>query len=69
MLSYGPDRDWLKNLKAAGNGRMRHYGKTIGVADPQVVTTAEAAQHVTKWWRPIIATVPFEQAVLLTKTG
>jgi deazaflavin-dependent oxidoreductase (nitroreductase family) len=67
MLSYSPDRDWLKNQKAAGNAGMRRYGKTIGVADPQVVTTAEAAQHVSKRWRPIIARVPFEQAVLLTK--
>jgi deazaflavin-dependent oxidoreductase (nitroreductase family) len=69
MLTYGPDRDWLKNLTAAGNARMRRYGKTIGVADPRVVTRAEAAQHVSKGWRPIIARVPFEQAVLLTKSG
>jgi hypothetical protein len=48
---------------------MRRHGKTIGVADPRVVSRAEAAQHVIKGWRPIIARVPFEQAVLLTKTG
>jgi deazaflavin-dependent oxidoreductase (nitroreductase family) len=69
LLTYGPDRDWLKNLKAAGKGRMRRYGKTIGVADPRVVTRAEAARQVSKGWRPIIARVPFEQAVLLTKAG
>jgi hypothetical protein len=69
LLTYGPDRDWLKNLKAARNARMRRYGKTIGVTDPRVVTRAEAAQHVSTGWRPIIARVPFEQAVLLTKTG
>ncbi|HTZ15299.1 MAG TPA: nitroreductase family deazaflavin-dependent oxidoreductase [Mycobacterium sp.] len=69
MLSYGPDRDWLKNLTAAGSGRMRRHGRTIGVADPRVVSRADAAQHVSRGWRPIIARVPFEQAVLLTKTG
>ena len=69
MLSYGPDRDRPKNLTTAGNARMRRYGKTIGVADPRVVSRAEAAQHVSKGWRPIIARVPFEQAVLLTKNG
>jgi deazaflavin-dependent oxidoreductase (nitroreductase family) len=63
------DRTWLKNLAATGNGRMRRYGKTIGVADPRIVTRAEAAQHVTKGWRPIIARVPFDQAVLLTRSG
>jgi deazaflavin-dependent oxidoreductase (nitroreductase family) len=27
MLTYGPDRDWLKNLTAVGNGRMQRYGQ------------------------------------------
>jgi deazaflavin-dependent oxidoreductase (nitroreductase family) len=69
MLTYGPNRDWLKNITAAGGGRMRRYGKTFGVADPQVVSKAEAATHVTRGSRPIFARLPFEQAILLTKTG
>ncbi len=32
FLSYGPNRDWLKNITAAGGGRMQRYGKTFGVA-------------------------------------
>ena len=69
VLSYGPNRDWLKNITAAGGGRMRRHGKTFGVGDPWVVSKAEAAAHVTRTWRPIFARAPFEQAVLLTKTG
>jgi deazaflavin-dependent oxidoreductase (nitroreductase family) len=69
LLTYGPDRDWLKNLVAAGGGRMQHYGKTFGLTDPQVVSKAEAAPHVTRGWRPIFARLPFEEAVLLTKTA
>jgi deazaflavin-dependent oxidoreductase (nitroreductase family) len=69
VLTYGPDRDWLKNLTAAGGGRMRRNGKDFGIADPKVVTTAEAAAHVAPGVRPIVARLPFEQAVLLTKTG
>ncbi|WP_102144151.1 nitroreductase family deazaflavin-dependent oxidoreductase [Mycobacterium hubeiense] len=65
MLTYGPDRDWLKNLKAAGGGRMRRYGKTIELTDPRVVSKAEAAQSVKGRWGPIFARLPFEQAVLL----
>jgi len=68
LLSYGPDRDWLKNLDAAGAGRMRRNGKTFGIADPRVVSRAEAAQHVTRG-RQIFARIPFEEAVLFTKTG
>jgi deazaflavin-dependent oxidoreductase (nitroreductase family) len=69
LLTYGPDRDWLKNLIAAGGGRMERYGKTFGLTDPHVVGKAEAAPYVARGWRPIFARLPFEQAVLLTKTG
>jgi len=68
LLTYGPDRDWLKNLTAAGGGQMRRYGKTFGITDPQVVTKAEAATHVTRGPR-IFARLPFEQAVLFTRTS
>jgi deazaflavin-dependent oxidoreductase (nitroreductase family) len=68
MLTYGPDRDWLKNLTAAGGGRMRRNSKTFGISDPKVVSKAEAAAYVTGRARPIFARLPFEQAVLLTKT-
>src|ERR1700751_5615154 len=54
VLTYGPDRHWLKNLTAAGGGRMRRNGKSFGVIDPKVVTTAEAAAHVTRGARPIL---------------
>jgi deazaflavin-dependent oxidoreductase (nitroreductase family) len=67
LLTYGPNRDWLKNLTAAGGGRLRRYGKTFAVTAPRVVSKAEAAPDVTAGWRPIFARLPFEQAVLLTK--
>jgi len=69
VLTYGPDRDWLKNLAAAGGGRMRHNGQTFGIADPHVVTKAEAAAHVTPRVRRVFARLPFEQVVLLTRTS
>jgi hypothetical protein len=47
---------------------MRRNGKSFSISDPQVVTKAEAAPHVTPGGRPIFARLPFEQAVLLTKT-
>jgi deazaflavin-dependent oxidoreductase (nitroreductase family) len=68
LLSYGPDRDWLKNLKAAGGGKMRRSGKTFSIADPRVLSREEAAQHVTRG-RRIFARIPFEQAVLFTRTS
>jgi len=69
VLTYGPNRDWLKNLTAAGGGRMRHNGKTFGVADPRVVSKDEAATHVISRVQRVFARLPFEQAVLLTRTS
>ncbi len=69
LLTYGPERDWLKNLNAAGEGRLQRKGTTFGVSQPHTVTKAEAAQYVIGVWRPIFARLPFEQAVLLTKTS
>lgn len=67
LLTYGPNRDWLKNIAAAGGGRMKRYGKTFELRDPRVMTKAEAAPSVTGLWRPLFARLPFEQAVLLKR--
>jgi deazaflavin-dependent oxidoreductase (nitroreductase family) len=69
LLTYGPNRDWLKNITAAGGGRIRRHGKTFNVSNPQVVPRAEAATHVVRAWRPIFARLPFEQAVLLKRAA
>lgn len=67
MLTYGPNRDWLKNITAAGGGRMRRHGRTFAVSDPRMVTKAEAATHVRGRSRALFARLPFENAVLLTR--
>jgi deazaflavin-dependent oxidoreductase (nitroreductase family) len=67
LLTYGPNRDWLKNLTAAGKGRMRRHGKTFTVTDPRVMTKEEAAPSVKGLWRPIFSMLPFEKALLLRR--
>ncbi len=67
LLTYGPNRDWLKNLTAAGGGRLQRYGKTFAVTNPRVVSKAEAAPHVKGLWRPIFSVLPFENALLLQR--
>ena len=69
LLTYGPDRDWLKNLTAAGGGQMRRYGKTFTVTDPQVMPKAAAAPSVKAGWRPIFTRLPFEYALLLKRVA
>jgi deazaflavin-dependent oxidoreductase (nitroreductase family) len=68
LLTYGPNRDWLKNITAANGGRMRRYGRTFAVTDPRVTSKAEAAGSVTGLWRPNFARLPFDQAVLLRRS-
>jgi len=66
LLTYGPDRDWVKNLNAAGGGRLRRHGRTVPVRDPRVVTRDQAAVHVTGFGRRVFPKLPFENALLLT---
>ncbi len=67
LLTYGPDRDWLKNVTAAGGGTMRRYGKSFRVTNPTVMSKAEAAQSVTGLMRPVFPLLPFESAVLFLR--
>src|SRR5690348_1163368 len=55
LLTYGPDRDWLKNLTAAGGGTLRRHGRSFPVTNPRVMSKAEAAPSVTGWMRPLFA--------------
>lgn len=65
LLTYGPDRDWLKNLTAAGHATMHRHGRAVEVRDPQVTTKAEAAAQITGPARAVFGRLPFENAVLL----
>lgn len=68
LLTYGPDRDWLKNITAAGGGRLERHGKTVAFSNPRVVSKAEAATHVTGAARRVFPRLPFDSgAVLLTR--
>jgi deazaflavin-dependent oxidoreductase (nitroreductase family) len=69
LLTFGPDRDWLKNIAAAGRCRIQRLGKTVDLTDPRVVPKAEAAARVTGFWRAVFPRLPFESAVLLTRAN
>lgn len=67
LLTYGPDRDWLKNITAAGGARMKRRGRTFAVTDPRVVSKAEAAPYVRGLGSGLFPRLPFENAVLLRR--
>ena len=67
LLTYGPDRVWLKNITAAGGGRMKRYGLSFEVADPRVVTKSEAAEHVTGLAGMVFPRLPFDNGAVLLR--
>ncbi|MBV8928691.1 MAG: nitroreductase family deazaflavin-dependent oxidoreductase [Mycobacteriaceae bacterium] len=67
LLTYGPNRDWVKNLNSANGGQIKRYGRTVTYKNPRIVPKAQAAQSVKGRWRPLFSLLPFEPALLLTR--
>lgn len=47
LIGYGLESDWLRNILAGGATAMRKHGKTVAVAEPRLMSKAEAASLVT----------------------
>jgi len=69
LIGYGPETDWLKNVLAGGPTVLHKRGKAIALANPQIVSKAEAAPLVTPAPRLLYRLFPYNEAALvLTKT-
>jgi deazaflavin-dependent oxidoreductase (nitroreductase family) len=69
LLPYGENRDWVKNLTAAGGGRVTMNGRTFEVTDPRIVPTGEAVALLRAPWRRLLAAARVPSALLLTRAG
>jgi len=67
LLPYGEDRDWVRNLIAAGGGRAVMAGRTFPVTNPRIVPTADAAALMDSPWRQIATATKVSSALLLTR--
>jgi deazaflavin-dependent oxidoreductase (nitroreductase family) len=67
LLPYGEGRDWVKNLQAAGGGRIILGGKTFDVTAPRIVPTSEVVPLLTPPWRAAVARLRTPSALLLTR--
>ena len=66
LLPYGPEEtEWLKNVSAAGEATLEHYGRAKRVSHPRVLPRLEAAPEVAARWRFIFVRAPFAHALLL----
>jgi deazaflavin-dependent oxidoreductase (nitroreductase family) len=69
LIGYGPETDWLKNVLAGGPTVLHKRGKAIALANPQIVSKAEAAPLITPAPRLFYRLFPYNEAALvLTKT-
>lgn len=70
LIGYGPETDWLKNVLAGGPTVLHKLGKAIALANPQIVSKAEAAPLVTPVPRLFYRLFPYNEATLvLTKAA
>jgi deazaflavin-dependent oxidoreductase (nitroreductase family) len=54
VLSYGPDTDWLRNVRAAGSAELVANGQTYRVTAERVVGRAEALPDVPREQVPFV---------------
>lgn len=69
LLPYGTDTDWVRNLQAAGTGRVQIDGRSLIVDNPRVVPLGAALRVLKGPWRQVLRFVPVDSALLLTRSN
>ncbi|KRD09487.1 peptidase [Mycobacterium sp. Root265] len=70
LIGYGPQTDWVKNVLAGGSTVLRKRGRAVPLANPRVMSKAEAAALVLPRSRLLYQAFPYnEAALLLTNAG
>jgi deazaflavin-dependent oxidoreductase (nitroreductase family) len=57
-LPYGPERDWVRNVLAAGRCTLQRGGRRFELADPRLLDAAGAAPLLPAALRPALRLVP-----------
>ena len=57
-LPYGQQRDWVRNVLAAGRGTLLRSGRRFELADPRLLDAAAAAPLLPAALRPLLRVVP-----------
>lgn len=68
-LTYGANVDWLKNLRAAGGGRLHHRGSLLTVGPPRALSTATGMARMPQGVRQILSLVRSHDFVELDVVG
>lgn len=54
-LTYGPDRDWVRNIESAGQCRIEQGGRTRDFASPTILGREEGLALMPFWIRPVVS--------------
>ncbi len=57
-LPYGQQRDWVRNVLAAGRGTLLRSGRRFELAEPRLLDAAAAAPLLPAALRPLLRVVP-----------
>lgn len=57
-LPYGQQRDWVRNVLAAGRGTLLRSGRRFELAEPRLLDAAAAAPLLPAALRPLLRMVP-----------
>jgi deazaflavin-dependent oxidoreductase (nitroreductase family) len=57
-LPYGPERDWVRNVLAAGRCTIQRGGRRFELADPRLLDAAGAAPLLPAALRPVLRLLP-----------
>ena len=66
-LPYGPERDWVRNVLAAGGCTIVRGGRRFELTDPRMLDTAGAAPLLPAALRPALRVIPGIRFVRLTR--
>ncbi|GAA4297657.1 hypothetical protein GCM10023161_49930 [Mycobacterium paraffinicum] len=70
LIGYGLESDWLKNVLAGGQAVLHKRGKCIALANPRLLSKAEAAPLVQGPSGVFYRLFPYNEAALvLTKVN
>jgi len=68
-LPYGPGRDWVRNVLAAGGGSLQRGGRRFQLADPRLLDAAGAAPLLPAALRPALRAAPRIRFLRLSTVG
>ncbi len=64
-LTYGPEADWVKNVRAAGGGALVRRGRRIEIISPRLVRSSEGPPMIPAAIRSILQLLRVDEFLIL----